>query len=99
MTFGLWPVGLCGLRSDTLDWAELEAWTAELQALEKTSYYLEQALVAMLAARQPCAVAPADLGEPPPDGFQFETAPEGSGRLGQCQQFGLGADLGTVSIL
>jgi hypothetical protein len=52
-------VGLCGLRSDTLDWAELEAWTAELHAREKTNYFLEQALVAMLAARQPCAVAPA----------------------------------------
>jgi hypothetical protein len=52
-------VGLCGLRSDTLDWAELEAWTAELHAREKTNYFLEQALVAMLAARQPCVVAPA----------------------------------------
>ncbi len=53
-------VGLCGLRSESLDWAELEAWCAELIAREKTSYYLEQALVAMLAARaQPCAVAPA----------------------------------------
>ncbi len=52
-------VGLCGLRSETLDWAELEAWTAELHAREKTNYYLEQALVALLAARQPCAVAPA----------------------------------------
>jgi hypothetical protein len=52
-------VGLCGLKSDDLNWQELEAWTAELQAREKTSYYLDQALVAMLAARQPCAIAPA----------------------------------------
>jgi hypothetical protein len=53
-------VGLCGLRSETLNWPELEAWCAELIAREKTSYYLEQALVAMLAARaQPCAIAPA----------------------------------------
>jgi len=52
-------VGLCGLRSDGLDWDELERWSAELIARERTSYYLEQALVAMLAARQPCAVAPA----------------------------------------
>ncbi len=52
-------VGLCGLRSENLDWVELEAWCAELIAREKTSYYLEQALVAMLVARQqPCAVAP-----------------------------------------
>ena len=53
-------VGLCGLRSESLDWSELEAWCVELIAREKTSYYLEQALVAMLAARvQPCAIAPA----------------------------------------
>lgn len=53
-------VGLCGLRSEELDWIELEAWCAELIAREKTSYYLEQGLVAMLVARQqPCAVAPA----------------------------------------
>jgi len=53
-------VGLCGLRSESLDWSELEAWCAGLIAREKTSYYLEQALVAMLVARQqPCAVAPA----------------------------------------
>jgi len=51
-------VGLCGLKSDMLDWAELESWTAQLHAREKTSYFLEQALVAMIAARQPCAVAP-----------------------------------------
>jgi hypothetical protein len=53
-------VGLCGLRSESLDWDELESWCRELIAKEKTSYYLEQALVAMLAARaQPCAIAPA----------------------------------------
>jgi hypothetical protein len=53
-------VGLCGLRSDDLDWDEIEAWCAGLIAREKTNYYLEQALVAMLAARrQPCVVAPA----------------------------------------
>lgn len=52
-------VGLCGLRSEALDWDELERWVGELHAREKTSYYLEQALAAMLAARQPCTVAPA----------------------------------------
>ena len=52
-------VGLCGLRSDALDWEELERWCATLHAREKTTYYLEQALVAMLAARAPCAIAPA----------------------------------------
>ena len=54
-------VGLCGLSSDALDWRELEAWTAELIAREKTSYYLEQALVAMLVARYPARhVLPAE---------------------------------------
>jgi hypothetical protein len=53
-------VGLCGLRSEDLDWREIEAWCAGLIARERTNYYLEQALVAMLAARgRPCAVAPA----------------------------------------
>lgn len=53
-------VGLSGLRSESLNWPEIEAWCAELIARERTSYYLEQALVAMLAARaQPCAIAPA----------------------------------------
>jgi hypothetical protein len=53
-------VGLCGLRSDDIDWEEMESWCAELIAAERTSYYLEQALVAMLVARrQPCVVAPA----------------------------------------
>jgi hypothetical protein len=46
-------VGLCGLRSDSLDWKLLESWCAELIAREKTHYYLEQALVAMLMAREP----------------------------------------------
>lgn len=44
-------VGICGLRSDSIDWKELEHWTATLIAREKTSYYLEQALVAMIVAR------------------------------------------------
>lgn len=52
-------VGICGLRSESLDWPELEAWTAELHRREKTNYYLEQALVAMLAARNPSVTAPA----------------------------------------
>jgi hypothetical protein len=53
-------VGLCGLRGNDLDWEEMEAWCASLIAREKTSYYLEQALVAMFVARrQPCTVAPA----------------------------------------
>src|SRR5690606_10908337 len=52
-------VGLCGLRSDTIDWDFLEHATAALIAAERTSYYLEQALVALLVARGgPAAAAP-----------------------------------------
>jgi hypothetical protein len=53
-------VGLCGLRSDALDWDKLEAWCRRLIEAEGTSYYLEQALVAMLLAGGNCAVAPPD---------------------------------------
>ncbi|MBA3848430.1 MAG: glycosyl transferase [Opitutus sp.] len=52
-------VGLTGLRSETLDWEKLEAWTAALLARHGTHYFLEQALVAMLVAGRECAVAPA----------------------------------------
>ena len=53
-------VGLCGLRSDTIDWDFLEHAATRLIAAERTSYYLEQALVALLVARDgPAAAAPA----------------------------------------
>lgn len=52
-------VGLTGLDSGTLDWELLEGWTRTLQEREKTNYYLEQALVAMVVAGRACAVAPA----------------------------------------
>lgn len=52
-------VGLTGLNSHELDWERLERWCATLIARERTSYYLEQALVAMLVAGRTCAVAPA----------------------------------------
>lgn len=54
-------VGVCGLASDSLDWPRLESWTAELLARHGTSYYLEQALVALLLAATPA------LRLPPPD--------------------------------
>lgn len=70
-------VGLCGLRSDTLNWAEIESWCAELIAREGPHYYLEQALVAMLAARQPARViAPAAdyVTLPPPEEIRSPSA-------------------------
>lgn len=64
-------VGLTGLQSEALDWEELERWCAALLDRGRGSYYLEQGLVAMLASRQACAVAPADdyltLPRPPED--------------------------------
>lgn len=52
-------VGLCGLESGALDWPRIEEWCRELLEREGRSYYLEQALVAMLVAGRACAVAPA----------------------------------------
>ncbi len=51
-------VGICGLNSSEIDWEKLESWTATLIQKEKTNYYLEQALVAMLVAGRDCVVAP-----------------------------------------
>ena len=52
-------VGLCGLRSEAIDWDRIEAWCRELITREKTHYFLEQALVAMLIAGRKYTVAPA----------------------------------------
>jgi hypothetical protein len=52
-------VGVCGLRSDAIDWEELEWWSASLLARHGTSYYLEQALVALLLASADCVRLPA----------------------------------------
>jgi len=53
-------VGVCGLRSDDIDWEKLEWWCARLLALHGTSYYLEQALVALLLAGRETTRLPAD---------------------------------------
>jgi hypothetical protein len=62
-------VGLCGLNSDELDWEKLEWLCRTLIERERTSYYLEQALVAILLAGRDCSVAPAadylTLPQPP----------------------------------
>lgn len=41
-------VGICGLRSNSIDWEKMEWWCTRLIELHGTSYYLEQALVALL---------------------------------------------------
>jgi len=52
-------VGLTGLNSSELDWERLEHWCHTLISRERTNYFLEQALIAMLVAGRSCAVAPA----------------------------------------
>lgn len=52
-------VGLTGLAGDEIDWGQLESWCRILIEKEKTSYYLEQALIAMMVASRTCAIAPA----------------------------------------
>ncbi len=52
-------VGLTGLDGGKLDWERLEHWCRTLIARERTSYYLEQALIAMSVAGCPCTIAPA----------------------------------------
>jgi hypothetical protein len=47
-------VGVTGLISETIDWDQLEKWCAELHAKAGTSYYLEQAIIAMLSVKYAC---------------------------------------------
>jgi len=51
-------VGICGLKSEDIDWEKLEYWCKTMIEQYGTHYYQEQALIAMLMSGQPCAVAP-----------------------------------------
>ncbi|WP_090651697.1 hypothetical protein [Mucilaginibacter sp. OK283] len=53
-------VGAIGLKSSAVNWAHLESWTTGLEEKEGSSYYLEQALTAMLLANVEAVVLPAD---------------------------------------
>ncbi|MCQ6957287.1 hypothetical protein [Mucilaginibacter aquariorum] len=53
-------VGAIGLNSQTINWAELETWVKTLEAREGTTYYLEQALSAMLIGNSSRTVLPAE---------------------------------------
>ena len=44
-------VGVTGLISEKIDWDQLEKWCAELHDKEGTSYYLEQALIALMCVK------------------------------------------------
>lgn len=45
-------VGAIGFNSNSINWDDLESWIKTLEATEGTSYYLEQALTAMLLGNQ-----------------------------------------------
>jgi hypothetical protein len=45
---GLINVGAIGLNSNQINWGRIEQWVGELEEREGTSYYLEQALTAMI---------------------------------------------------
>ncbi|NUN63515.1 glycosyl transferase [Pseudanabaena biceps] len=51
-------VGICGLKSENIDWDEIEFWCKTMIEQQGTSYYQEQAIIAMIMARQPCTVVP-----------------------------------------
>jgi hypothetical protein len=51
-------VGLWGFDSGSIDWERMEFWCQRLIEAEGSSYYIEQALCAMMVANRPCAVAP-----------------------------------------
>jgi hypothetical protein len=65
-------VGICGLNSDTIDWEKLEYWCGRLVAREGTHYLMEQAVVAMLTAGKPRAVAAAESYVVAPCRFETE---------------------------
>jgi hypothetical protein len=54
-------VGICGLRSDAIDWDRLERWCRVMLEREGNHYLQEQALVAIMMAGLSRAVAPPDL--------------------------------------
>ncbi|RZK39274.1 MAG: glycosyltransferase family 2 protein [Pedobacter sp.] len=45
-------VGLIGLESETIIWEEIEEWIGKLEKSQGMSYFLEQALTAMILSRQ-----------------------------------------------
>lgn len=53
-------VGAIGLKSDTINWAKVNHWIKVLEEKEGGSYYLEQALTAMLIGDAVTTTLPAD---------------------------------------
>jgi hypothetical protein len=53
-------VGVVGLNSSQIDWRKINQWVQILEETEGTSYYLEQALTAMLIGETDAVILPAD---------------------------------------
>ncbi len=53
-------VGICGLKSEDIDWEQLEFWCKTTIEKEGKHYYQEQALTAMLLANKNCLIAPVE---------------------------------------
>jgi hypothetical protein len=51
-------VGVCGLRSETIDWDAMEFWCRTMLCREGPSYLQEQALTALLLSGQACLRLP-----------------------------------------
>jgi hypothetical protein len=51
-------VGAIGLNNETINWNDIENWVKTLEQKEGRSYYLEQALSAMLVAGNKCTILP-----------------------------------------
>ncbi|MFB0498239.1 hypothetical protein ABID99_004476 [Mucilaginibacter sp. OAE612] len=68
-------VGAIGLKSEAIDWDELENWVKTLEELEGTSYYLEQALSAMLIGNTDATVLKTGdyIVNPSPDQIKNKT--------------------------
>lgn len=50
----LFNVGVLGINSNFIDWAKIENWIAILEEKESETYFLEQALSAMIVAKEKC---------------------------------------------
>lgn len=51
-------VGLVALRSESIDWARIEFWADSLIAAHGRSYFLEQALIALMLGEMPHRILP-----------------------------------------
>ncbi len=51
-------VGMIGIKSESINWDNVESWIVDLEAREGTNYLLEQALSAMIVAGEQVLVSP-----------------------------------------